>query len=419
MPESKLSPDDVDFIMNMKKVEYSNSKIAENLEVSEGTIRYRIKRKQSGKEDGRKRKVSALDCFRAVIDQWIKDYEDSRRRPTLKALCGWLRRDHGYERSYDAFRRYIRKQFPEFHKKGARIRIETPPGALLFVDWKEDNLVQMGEPGRWVKVQVLCFTLGFSRKMVIRGSAKKDLAAFVHCHQEAFRAFDGLPEVIRTDCLKSAIVEWKGARSVLKESYKRYISGLGIEAFPSRPGTPEDQGKGEKRIRDLFSRMDFKHQVFKDMADLQRQFDAQIAELEKEWRCGATGLSVAESFAYERESLKPLSVDFPLFPLKEKRTTVKRDGTIYFDGNYYQVRGEYRDRTVLCVNTGEEIMIYHCGQQIGHFPYLPQARGMVMLSEQAIAAKDVYLSDTVRQWALEVAKRQVQIYQEIIQRRSV
>jgi len=120
--------------MNMKKVEYSNSKIAENLEVSEGTIRYRIKRKQSGKEDGRKRKVSALDCFRAVIDQWIKDYEDSRRRPTLKALCGWLRRDHGYERSYDAFRRYIRKQFPEFHKKGARIRIETPPVALLCVD---------------------------------------------------------------------------------------------------------------------------------------------------------------------------------------------------------------------------------------------------------------------------------------------
>ena len=44
---------------------------------------------------------------------------------------------------------------------------------------------------------------------------------------------------------------------------------------------------------------------------------------------------------------------------------------------------------------------------------------MVMLSEHAIEAKDVYLSDTVRQWALEVAQRQVQIYQEIIQRRSV
>jgi hypothetical protein len=63
-------------------------------------------------------------------------------------------------------------------------------------------------------------------------------------------------------------------------------------------------------------------------------------------------------------------------------------------------------------------MIYHEGQQIGRFPYLPGTKGMVMLSEEAIAAKDVYLSETVRQWALEVAHRQVQIYQEIVQRRD-
>jgi len=419
MPRSRLSPDEVDFIMNMKKIKYSNCEIADKLKVSEGTIRYRIKRERSEREDGRKRKPSALDRFRVVIAQWIADYEDSRRRPTLKTLYGWLRRDHGYERSYDAFRRYVRKHFPELHKKGAWVRIETPPGTLLFVDWKEDVMVQIWEPGRWMKVQVLCFTLGFSRKMVVRVSAKKDLNAFIHSHQRAFCVFDGLPEVIRTDCLKSAIVQWKGSRSVLNESYKRYISGLGIGVFPARPGTPQDKGKIEKRIRDLFSRMDFKHRVFLDMADLQEKLDAELQELEKEWRCGATGLSVEESFSYEREHLRALPVDFPVFPLKEKRTTVRRDGTVYFDDNYYQVSDEYRDRSVLCINTGEEIIIYHNGQKIGYFPYLPGTKGMVMLSEHAIEAKDVYLSDTVRQWALEVAQRQVQIYQEIIQRRSV
>ena len=159
--------------------------------------------------------------------------------------------------------------------------------------------------------------------------------------------------------------------------------------------------------------------MFRDMTDLQKQIDAEVQKLEKQWRCGATGLSVEESFSYEKEHLKPLPDNFPVFPLREKRTTVKRDGIVYFDGNYYQVRGEYRDRSVLCINTGEEIKVYHAGQQIGHFPYLPESKGMVMLSEQAIADKDVYLSDTVRQWALEVAQRQVQIYQEIIQRRSV
>ncbi len=175
----------------------------------------------------------------------------------------------------------------------------------------------------------------------------------------------------------------------------------------------------EKRIRDLFSRMDFKHHVFRDMTDLQESIDRKLQELEKDWRCGATGLSVGESFAYEREHLRVLPDHFPVFPLKEKRTTVRHDGIVYFDGNYYQVQKEYRARGVLCINTGEEIMIYQNGQQIGHFPYLPGTKGMVMLSEHAIADRDNYLSDTVRQWALEVAQRQVRIYQEIIQRRSL
>jgi transposase len=229
MPQSRLSPDDDDFIMNMKKVEYSNREIARRLKVCEGTVRYRIKRNQSGSGDGRKRKASALDRFHEVIAQWIKDYEGSRRRPALKTLYSWLVRDHGYVRSYDAFRRYVRKHFPELHKKGAWVRIETPPGALLFVDWKEDVLVQIGGLGCWVKIQALCFNLGFSRKMVLRVSEKKDLAAFIHSHQKAFLIFGGLPKVIRTDCLKSAVVKWRGARSVLNESYKRYISGFSAQ----------------------------------------------------------------------------------------------------------------------------------------------------------------------------------------------
>ena len=88
MPRSRLSPSDDDFIMNMKKAEYSNREIAKKLKVNEGTIRYRIKRERSDREDGRKRKPSALDRFRAVIAQWIADYEDSRRRPTLLFMDG-------------------------------------------------------------------------------------------------------------------------------------------------------------------------------------------------------------------------------------------------------------------------------------------------------------------------------------------
>ena len=139
-----------------------------------------------------------------------------------------------------------------------------------------------------------------------------------------------------------------------------------------------------------------------------------LTELKKEWRCGSTGLCVEESFQFEKRYLKPLPDRFPHLPLKESRTVVRRDGTVYFDGNYYQVPQLYIDKSVLCVHTGDEIRIYYHGDEISRFPYLPGAKGMIRLSEDAIRQTMVPLSDTVRNWALEVAQRQVEIYHELL-----
>jgi len=100
--------------------------------------------------------------------------------------------------------------------------------------------------------------------------------------------------------------------------------------------------------------------------------------------------------------------------LDERRTSVRRDGTVFFRGNYYQVPGIYRRKSVLCVHTGQEIVIYHDGDEIGRFPYLPGTKGMVRLAGHVLEDPELCLSETVRRWGLEVAGRQVAIYQEII-----
>ena len=61
------------------------------------------------------------------------------------------------------------------------------------------------------------------------------------------------------------------------------------------------------------------------------------------------------------------------------------------------------------------MIIYHHGEELKRFDYLVHSRGMVMLSENVLADESLKISDTVRQWALEVARRQVSIYHEIIQ----
>lgn len=413
MSQTRLTPADSDFIMKLNEVGYSNSEIARKLGVTEGAIRYRINRQDSGEPDGRTSKPSSLDTFREWISVWIEDYEDSRRRPTLRLLEQMLREHHGYGRSYDALRRYIRKRFPDFHKKGARCRLETPPGKLLFVDWKEDLRVQLGAPEAWASVQALCFVLGFSRKMAVWFSFRKDLESFLAGHQEAFRDYGGLPEAIRPDCLRSAVRVWRGAASTLNERYRKYLEPLGVIVLPARPGAPEDKGKIEKRILDVFSRLDLRHRVYRDLDDLTSRARAILEDAETTWRSGATGFSVARSFTYEKPYLKPLPLHFPALPVKESRTRVRRDGTVFFDGNYYQVPGGYRDRSVFCRHTGQEILIDHEGAEIGRFAALPQAKGMVRLSIPALEDPKLHLSERIRMWGLEVARRQVQIYQEM------
>lgn len=201
--------------------------------------------------------------------------------------------------------------------------------------------------------------------------------------------------------------------STLNERYRKYLDPLGVIVLPARPGTPEDKGKLEKRILDLFSLLDLRHHVYRDLDDLHRRTRAILEDRETTWRSGATGFSVAESFAYERQYLRPLPVHFPTLPVKESRTRVRRDGMVFFDGNYYQVPGLFRDRAVLCRHTGSEIIIDHEGAEIGRFTVLPRARGMVRLSAQVLEDPEIHLSQRVRMWGLEVARRQVQIYQEM------
>lgn len=411
---SRLSANEVDFIMKMKEVKYSNREISRRVGITEGAVRYQLKRRRSAVVDGRQMKESGLDDYKAFISKWIGNYVEESKRPAYTLLYRVLRGEFGLGLSYDALRRFMAKHFSEFHKKPTWVRVQTPPGSLLFVDWKEDLAVQMGQAGRWVKVHALVFSLGFCSKMVVVFFTCKDLTSFISGHQEAFRKLGGLPEIIRPDCLKSAVKQWKGQRSELNFRYESYLRRLGVSVFPARPGTPTDKGQVEKRIRDFFNSIDFKHMVFTGMNDLQNHCDYELQQLEREWRSSSTGMSVCNSFSFEQSHLKPLPKDFPPLPVREAYTGVRSDCTVYFGGNYYQVERKYARRTVLCINTSREIVIYYQGDEIGRFPYLPQSKGMVMLSEKALLDPDLYLSKTVREWGLEVAARQVEYYHQIV-----
>lgn len=400
------------FITLMKRKGRSNCDIARTLGVSEGTVRYRLKRQ--GKPDLRHKKPSHLDRYRTVLEGWVEEYGDgSRRRPPLKQLYFSLRDHHGFAGSYDSVCHYIRRHFPDYYKLKSFTRIETPPGALMTVDWKESVPISFSHSRDKVRVNFLLFQLAFSRKTVILVFENRRLDSFLTGHLEAFNRFGGTPEVIRTDCLSTAVTRYKGADSTLNSSYARILREHGIEAFPSRPRSPRDKGKVERQIRSVMDRVYLRKKTFRDLSELQEHIDRALAGLEQEQRSGASGCSVSESFSLERKHLGPLKrLDIEL-PLVERLATVRRDGTVTFQNNSYQVERRFIGRSVLCVQTRLRIKIYFRNQVIVDQPYLPGCRGMIVLSEKALRDPGIHISSWTREQALKVAQRQIDIYEEI------
>jgi transposase len=93
----------------------STAQIATALGVCEGTVRYHVRR--YGCEDGRKNKPRKVAAVAPAIDHWIHarytvvDGHEPGRRPRLRGLHAWLRKEHGYEGSGKSVERYVRQKY--------------------------------------------------------------------------------------------------------------------------------------------------------------------------------------------------------------------------------------------------------------------------------------------------------------------
>lgn len=143
----------------------SMRQLARQLGVSEGALRYRVKRlAEADREDGRGRQPTALDGLEEVVEGVQQRLGDGRltgegRPCQVQAIYEVLVRDHGYRGSYQAVVRYLRRKHGTPKLRALR-RVETPPGVQAQHDWYE---VEAPIGGRLERLQVLTGTLSHSR----------------------------------------------------------------------------------------------------------------------------------------------------------------------------------------------------------------------------------------------------------------
>ncbi|HEX5011355.1 MAG TPA: IS21-like element helper ATPase IstB, partial [Planctomycetota bacterium] len=273
----------------------------------EGTVRYHLARQAAGATDGRVRQVSKATAFATAIEHWL-DAQAEGAPISLAALHDWLVAEHGYPGSRRGLQRYVRRHHAPPRLR-ARRRVETPPGAQAQADWAEDRGVILA--GEVVTLYAFHLVLSHSRYEAIVWSRRKDLLAWLHVHNEAWRRLRGIAASVRVDNEKTVMAKGAGVWGELHPIYGRYAETVGFHIDVCPPRSPGHKGKVERRILDQRLGGDPRRRCWDSLEELQAWTDDLVERSAQRRTCPATGTSVVEAWRMEQSKLAPLPAELP------------------------------------------------------------------------------------------------------------
>ena len=205
-------------------------------------------------------------------------------------------------------------------------------------------LVAFGdEPDVRRRVWLFSFVLGYSRWLWGRFCANQKLGTVLRCHVDAFEACGGATAEVLYDRMKTAVLgEQEDGTVVYNPSLVALLGHYGSAPRACRAYRAKTKGKVERPFR--YIRQDFfLDRSFRNLEDLNVQFDAWRSDIANERVHGTTNRVVSASFAEERPHLHPL----PLHPYDAVLTVERRvshEGMVSVDGNLYSVPDRTRKR---------------------------------------------------------------------------
>ena len=182
--------------------------------------------------------ISSLETYRELIEKWEKaNVEVAAMHQRLS--------ERGYTGSYAAVWRFVRR-LKETGDPDVTVRVETKPGEGSpgrFWLCRDDD--RSGD-GKLRKTWAFVMTLAWSRHQYVEFVWDQKIATFLRCHRNAFEFFGGIPERVRIDNLKAAILKAVFDDPQVQQSYRECAEHYGFLIAPCKVATPEHKGKVEQ-----------------------------------------------------------------------------------------------------------------------------------------------------------------------------
>lgn len=346
---------------------YNKTQIGQMLGIDRKTVRKVIREAENSPDAADAEKPvwpSMLDAYREYIEiQLAKDLSITRIHQDLQ-------KQYGVQCGYTTLRDYvakIRKSRPH-----AYMVLHSLPGEEAQVDFGYIGTLKVSGTPR--KAWVFVMSLSYSRYMYVEITLDQSVSTFIRCHANAFRYFGGVPETVKVDNLKAAIVEADFYEPTVQRTYAAFAEHYGFLPDPCRVYTPTDKGKVESNVKYVKDNC-FKGRDFKDIGEAQAFLSGWLGDTANSRVHGTTGRIPAEVFKeLEAAKLGPLPAEEFLFTKSEK-ALVRTDCHIVHGGNYYSVPYAYIGMEVDVIEVNRLVKVYHEGQEIALHSLIRDAKG--------------------------------------------
>lgn len=347
---------------------YNKTQIGRMLGIDRKTVRKVLKDDVNQKENGQGIQDSVwpsmLDEYREYIEiQLSKELSITRIHQDLQ-------KEFGIECGYTTLRDYVAKL--RRNTPHAYMVLHSLPGEEAQVDFGYIGTLKVNGSPR--KAWVFVMSLSYSRYMYAAITLDQSVQTFIRCHTEAFHYFGGVPQTVKIDNLKAAIVETDFYEPTVQRTYAAFAQHYGFLPNPCRVYTPTDKGKVESNVKYVKDNC-FKGRDFAQLQEAQRFLSEWLSDTANRRKHGTTGKQPEKVFLEaEREKLAPLPAQDFIFS-KSGSATVRTDCHIVHEGNFYSVPYAYIGMDVDVIEVNHLLKIYYAGKEIALHSLCENAKG--------------------------------------------
>ena len=185
-----------------------------------------------------KKSSSKLDLHKEKIHQYLAE-NLSRQRIWEKLIA------EGVQVGYSTVKDYCAKIKKN---KNVFMRIHTPAGKEAQVDFGYCGYLPDYKNNKR-KAWVFNMRLSYSRLDYYEIVYDQKVETFINCHINAFEYFKGVPEIVKIDNLKAAILEANFYEPIFQRHYLEMANHYDFKSLPCRVYRPNDKGKVESGIK--------------------------------------------------------------------------------------------------------------------------------------------------------------------------